>query len=234
MQAVTSLAPSVCAASAAPRRFGSIPKGVSSRPSTVSKSSVATASNARGHRAAVNALGGDDAWRVVDETSGACAASADGGAARALSRRTAVASAAAAVLGSLTASSPSPVQAKPTVDEVVESGSFGDALRRRREVEEAAAQSNLSNIMSDIREEEAKLKALRFEREAESMRNINEAREVEEQKARQQVIEGKTLCITPFGIDFVGITETLALVGAIGAGFTSNARKVRRARGGEG
>ena len=92
-------------------------------------------------------------------------------------------------------------------------------------MEEAAAQANLNSIMADIREEEAELKALRFEREAERMNQINAVREVEEQKARQQVIDGKTLCITPFGIDFVGITETVALVGAIGAGLTSNARK---------
>jgi tetratricopeptide (TPR) repeat protein len=57
------------------------------------------------------------------------------------------------------------------------------------------------------------------------MREINSRRALEESKARQQVADGKTLCITPFGIDVVGITQTVALVGAIGAGLTSNARK---------
>ena len=107
----------------------------------------------------------------------------------------------------------------------IEGGNFGDALLERRRVEEGAARANLDGIMADIREEEAKLKALRFEREAESARAINAVREAEEQKARQQVVDGKTLCITPFGVDVVGISETVALVGAIGAGLTSNARK---------
>lgn len=136
-----------------------------------------------------------------------------------LSRRAAVGAAAAAILS--LASSASPVVAVAASSDA----SFGNALLLRRQVEETAAQASLNGIMSDIREEEAKLKALRFEREAESMSQLNARREVEEQKARQQVIEGKTLCITPFGIDFVGITETVALVGAIGAGLTSNARK---------
>ena len=39
------------------------------------------------------------------------------------------------------------------------------------------------------------------------------------------MVDGKTLCITPFGVDVAGISETVALVGAIGAGLTSNARK---------
>lgn len=104
-------------------------------------------------------------------------------------------------------------------------GNFGDALLERRRTEETAARANLDSIVAEIREEEAKLKALRFEREAESMREINSRRALEESKARQQVADGKTLCITPFGIDVVGITQTVALVGAIGAGLTSNARK---------
>ena len=104
-------------------------------------------------------------------------------------------------------------------------GNFGDALLERRRTEETAARANLDSIVAEIREEEAKLKALRFEREAESMREINSRRALEESKARQQVVDGKTLCITPFGIDVVGITQTVALVGAIGAGLTSNARK---------
>ena len=104
-------------------------------------------------------------------------------------------------------------------------GNFGDALLERRRTEETAARANLDSIVAEIREEEAKLKALRFEREAESMREINSRRALEESKARQQVADGKTLCITPFGVDVVGITQTVALVGAIGAGLTSNARK---------
>ena len=137
-----------------------------------------------------------------------------------LTRRAAAVSFAAAAAAAL-AGVPAPALAAPSV----EGGNFGNALLERRRVEEGAARANLDSIMADIREEEAKLKALRFEREAESARAINAVREAEEQKARQQVVDGKTLCITPFGVDVVGISETVALVGAIGAGLTSNARK---------
>ena len=103
--------------------------------------------------------------------------------------------------------------------------SFGNSLLERRRVEETAARANLESVMAELKDEEAKLKALRFEREAERVREINEIRALEEQKARAQVAEGNTLCVTPFGVDVVGITQTVALVGAIGAGLTSNARK---------
>ena len=92
-------------------------------------------------------------------------------------------------------------------------------------MEETAARANLDSVMAELRDEEAKLKALRFEREAERVREINEIRAEEEQKARAQVANGNTLCVTPFGVDIVGISQTVALVGAIGAGLTSNARK---------
>ena len=138
-----------------------------------------------------------------------------------LTRRAAAVSLAAAAAAALAGVPARPALAAPSI----EGGNFGDALLERRRVEEGAARANLDGIMADIREEEAKLKALRFEREAESARAINAVREAEEQKARQQVVDGKTLCITPFGVDVVGISETVALVGAIGAGLTSNARK---------
>ena len=40
------------------------------------------------------------------------------------------------------------------------------------------------------------------------------------------VLDGKTLCVTPFGIDVVGITEALALIGAVTGGTMANQRKV--------
>ena len=38
-------------------------------------------------------------------------------------------------------------------------------------------------------------------------------------------MEGKTLCVTPFGIDVVGITEAMALVGAVASGISANQKK---------
>ena len=103
--------------------------------------------------------------------------------------------------------------------------SIGESLLERRRVEEGAKRAELEQLYAELKEEEARVKALRFEEEEKAMTNLNARRIEEEQKARQQVIDGKTLCITPFGIDVVGITEAVALVGAIGAGLTSNARK---------
>ena len=103
--------------------------------------------------------------------------------------------------------------------------SIGESLLERRRVEEGAARAELEQLYAELKVEEARVKALRFEEEEKAMTNLNARRIEEEQKARQQVIDGKTLCITPFGIDVVGITEAVALVGAIGAGLTSNARK---------
>ena len=103
--------------------------------------------------------------------------------------------------------------------------SIGESLLERRRVEEGAKRAELEQLYAELKEEEARVKALRFEEEEKAMTNLNARRFEEEQKARQQVIDGKTLCITPFGIDVVGITEAVALVGAIGAGLTSNARK---------
>ena len=103
--------------------------------------------------------------------------------------------------------------------------SIGESLLERRRVEEGAKRAELEQLYAELKEEEARVKALRFEEEEKAMTVLNARRIEEEQKARQQVIDGKTLCITPFGIDVVGITEAVALVGAVGAGLTSNARK---------
>ena len=142
-------------------------------------------------------------------------------------RRAARAAAAAALSLTLALASPDASLAakEPSAAPGADAGSFGDSLLERRRVEETAARANLDSVLAELRDEEAKLKALRFEREAERVREINEIRALEEQKARAQVANGNTLCVTPFGVDIVGISQTVALVGAIGAGLTSNARK---------
>ena len=142
------------------------------------------------------------------------------------SRRAAGAAAAAALSLTLALASPdASLAAKEPSAAPGADPSFGNSLLERRRVEETAARANLDSVMAELKDEEAKLKALRFEREAERVREINEIRALEEEKARAQVANGNTLCVTPFGVDVVGITQTVALVGAIGAGLTSNARK---------
>lgn len=46
-------------------------------------------------------------------------------------------------------------------------------------------------------------------------------------EARERGGKGNVLCSTPFGVDVVGITEFIALLGAITGGITSRQRKVR-------
>ncbi len=65
-------------------------------------------------------------------------------------------------------------------------------------------------------EREAELYRLRMEREEAARRSL------EEENRRTQ--EGK-FCATPFGVDVVGITETVALIGAIVGGTAAKRRK---------
>lgn len=76
--------------------------------------------------------------------------------------------------------------------------------------------------------EEEYLYNLRVEKEGEARREIEKEREKLEQEARQSQV-GK-LCATPYGIDIVGITEFVALVGALVGGITARQRKAELER----
>lgn len=71
--------------------------------------------------------------------------------------------------------------------------------------------------------EEQRLFKLRQELEGEARQQIEEERLKLEEEGRQSQM-GK-LCATPFGIDIVGITEFIALVGALVGGITARQRK---------
>ena len=47
-----------------------------------------------------------------------------------------------------------------------------------------------------------------------------------EANSRDAVAKGKALCVTPSGVDIVGITEFLALIGASASGIRSRRQKV--------
>lgn len=79
-----------------------------------------------------------------------------------------------------------------------------------------------------LAQEEQKLYNLRVAAEGEARREILAERERFEQEARSSQI-GK-LCATPFGIDIVGITEFVALVGALVGGITARQRKAELER----
>lgn len=65
---------------------------------------------------------------------------------------------------------------------------------------------------------------LREEKEAEARARLDEVENEVRQEIKQSKDDGK-LCATPFGIDIVGISEALALVGAIVGGVSARQRK---------
>eukprot|EP00882_Tetradesmus_deserticola_P032036 GHRQ01036247.1.p1 GENE.GHRQ01036247.1~~GHRQ01036247.1.p1 ORF type:complete len:299 (+),score=90.57 GHRQ01036247.1:201-1097(+) len=79
-----------------------------------------------------------------------------------------------------------------------------------------------------LAEEEERLVNLRIQAEGEARKEIQAEREKLEEEARRSQI-GK-LCATPYGIDIVGITEFIALVGALVGGITARQRKAELER----
>ncbi|KAG2449392.1 hypothetical protein HYH02_005542 [Chlamydomonas schloesseri] len=74
-----------------------------------------------------------------------------------------------------------------------------------------------------LAEEEQRLYQLRVEKEAAVREELARERELLEQEAKRTQ-DGK-LCATPFGVDVVGITELVALIGALVGGVTARRRK---------
>ncbi|PRW56470.1 FLU chloroplast alternative spliced version l-FLP [Chlorella sorokiniana] len=76
-------------------------------------------------------------------------------------------------------------------------------------------------------EEEEKALRLREAREAEAEAQLQAARQayVEELRAGRAAAPDEQLCATPFGVDVVGITEFVALTGALVGGVSARRRK---------
>ncbi|KAK9820407.1 hypothetical protein WJX72_010010 [[Myrmecia] bisecta] len=74
-----------------------------------------------------------------------------------------------------------------------------------------------------LAEEEERLFKLRQKAETEVQNELNRART--ELEAEGRLTQMGKLCATPFGVDVVGITEFIALTGALVGGFTSRQRK---------
>lgn len=79
-----------------------------------------------------------------------------------------------------------------------------------------------------LAEEESRLYRLRQEIEGEAREELVSRRKEFEEEAKMSQI-GK-LCATPFGVDIVGITEFIALVGALVGGITARQRKLELER----
>eukprot|EP00892_Ulva_mutabilis_P012268 jgi/Ulvmu1/9413/UM051_0041.1 len=73
-----------------------------------------------------------------------------------------------------------------------------------------------------LADEEEKAVALRKERELLARDEFDRERMMFEQEARTQQ---RGLCATPFGVDVVGITEAIALIGALVGGLVARQRK---------
>ena len=101
----------------------------------------------------------------------------------------------------------------------------GEELLAKRLEEEAKSRERIETLYRELRAEEAKALELRREKEGEAQEELNKFREESEAQSRQQVLAGKTLCVTPFGIDIVGITEFVALAGAVASGISANQKK---------
>ena len=66
--------------------------------------------------------------------------------------------------------------------------------------------------------EEERVLRLREERESEAQRELQAARLAYEEEVRRERQSADQLCATPFGVDVVGITEFIALTGALVGG----------------
>jgi tetratricopeptide (TPR) repeat protein len=75
-----------------------------------------------------------------------------------------------------------------------------------------------------LADEEAQLVRLRDIEEQKVKEELVEVREEFEKEAKSS-FDGSTLCVTPFGVDVVGITEAIALTGALVGGISARRRK---------
>lgn len=87
-------------------------------------------------------------------------------------------------------------------------------------IEQCLRRNTLSGARGLLAEEEERLFRLRQEIEGEARQELDRAR-VELEEAGRTTQAGK-LCATPFGVDVVGITEFIALTGALVGGKSAS------------
>jgi tetratricopeptide (TPR) repeat protein len=76
-----------------------------------------------------------------------------------------------------------------------------------------------------LAEEEELLYELRQQKEAAALQELEKVKEEYEAEARESILKNGSLCATPFGIDIVGISEFVALTGALVGGVSARRRK---------
>jgi len=103
-------------------------------------------------------------------------------------------------------------------------GPADELLALRREEEEKSVE-RMQELYATLRAEEAKALELRWQKEGQAMKDLEKLREDGEKNSKEQVMAGRALCVTPYGVDVVGITEAIALAGAVASGISANAKK---------
>lgn len=78
----------------------------------------------------------------------------------------------------------------------------------------------LSGGKGPLAEEEERLFKLRQEKEELVQKEISKQRQMFEREAKEGQLD--KLCATPFGVDVVGITEFIALTGALVGGMSND------------
>jgi hypothetical protein len=120
-------------------------------------------------------------------------------------------------------------------------------LEKRREEEEAASYARMRKLEEEIIAEENRIRAGEMKKVTAVNNELARVREQEmkkvdilnaeadsfkaqqeriEEKSRDAVARGEALCVTPSGIDIVGITELLALIGATASGIRARQQKI--------
>eukprot|EP00959_Pyramimonas_sp_CCMP1952_P065957 1377052-Pyramimonas_sp.AAC.1 len=80
------------------------------------------------------------------------------------------------------------------------------------------------NLETEISTDLKVLYDLRVSREAEAYQRLEDLRIKGEAEARNE--RNQSLCATPFGVDVVGISQTVALIGALVGGISARNRKI--------
>ena len=96
----------------------------------------------------------------------------------------------------------------------------GKDLAHRLESASARPALRAAGGKGPLAQEEARWLRLRTEKEGEAIEELKRQRSVLEAEASKSQREGQ-LCATPFGVDVVGITEFVALTGALVGGGLS-------------
>ena len=120
-------------------------------------------------------------------------------------------------------------------------------LEKRREEEEAASYARIRKLEEEIIAEENRIRAGEMKKVTAVNDELARVREQEMKKvdilnaeadsfkaqqerieanSRDAVARGEALCVTPSGIDIVGITELLALIGATASGIRARRQKI--------